>query len=73
MTSSIASRASDSAAAEPPQPASNSPTPVAVKKCETTSETYREYIARVEKEEASAADLNAGMLAELKTGGPACE
>ncbi len=64
--------ASDSAAAEPPQPASNSPTPVAVKKCETTSETYREYIARVEKEEASAADLNAGMLAELKTGGPAC-
>ena len=35
-------------------------------------ETYRSYIARVEKEEASAADLNAGMLAELKSGGGSC-
>ena len=36
-------------------------------------ETYRAYIARTEKEEAAASDLNAGMLAELQSGGPACE
>ena len=36
-------------------------------------ETYRAYIARTEKDEASAADLNAGMLAELKGDGPACQ
>ena len=36
-------------------------------------ETYRAYIARTEKEEAAASDLNAGMLAELQSGGPNCE
>ncbi|MEM9705168.1 MAG: hypothetical protein AAF850_03735, partial [Pseudomonadota bacterium] len=36
-------------------------------------ETYRDYIARVNKEEASAADLNAGMLAELNSGGVTCQ
>lgn len=35
-------------------------------------ETYRSYIARTEKEEASAADLNVGMLAEIKGDGPGC-
>ncbi|MEL7492068.1 MAG: transglycosylase SLT domain-containing protein [Pseudomonadota bacterium] len=36
-------------------------------------ETYRGYIARTEKEDAKATDLNAGMLAELRGDGPACE
>ena len=35
-------------------------------------ETYTGYIARTAKEEASASDLNAGMLAELESGGAAC-
>ncbi|GAB4521115.1 MAG: lytic transglycosylase domain-containing protein [Amphiplicatus sp.] len=34
--------------------------------------TYRDYIAETEREEASADDLNAGMRAELASGGPAC-
>ena len=33
-----------------------------------TCETYRDYIARTEKEDAGAGDLNAGMLAELQAG-----
>ena len=39
--------------------------PPSVQKCET----YRAYISAADKEEASAGDLNAGMLAELKGGG----
>ncbi|MEM9170129.1 MAG: lytic transglycosylase domain-containing protein [Pseudomonadota bacterium] len=35
-------------------------------------ETYRTYIARVDAEEAAAGDLNAGMLAELRSGGAVC-
>lgn len=34
--------------------------------------TYSDFIAETAKEEASAADLNAGALAELQGGGPAC-
>lgn len=35
--------------------------------------TYRDYIAEEAREEAAAADLNAGMLAELQGGGAACD
>lgn len=35
-------------------------------------QTYTAYIAATDKEEASAADLNAGMLAEFKSGSAAC-
>jgi hypothetical protein len=35
--------------------------------------TYSDFIAETAKEEASAADLNAGALAELRGGGPACQ
>ena len=40
---------------------------------EKPCQTYRAYIAATEKEEASAADLNAGMLAELQSGEEQCE
>ncbi|MEZ5927737.1 MAG: hypothetical protein R3C55_04555 [Parvularculaceae bacterium] len=36
-------------------------------------ETYRAYISAADKDEASAGDLNAGMLAELKGGGSAAK
>lgn len=35
--------------------------------------TYRDYIAETAREEASAADLNSGMLAESRGGGTVCE
>lgn len=41
-------------------------------KSEDGCQTYRDYIAEEEKDEASASDLNAGMLAELNGGGAAC-
>ena len=41
----------------------------AAKECQT----YRDYIASTAREEASAADLNSGMLAEARSGGAACE
>ena len=35
--------------------------------------TYRAFVAENAEDEAAAADLNAGMLAELESGGPACQ
>jgi hypothetical protein len=37
-----------------------------------TCRTYREFVAEVSREDASAADLNAGMLAEIAGGGASC-
>ncbi len=57
------------------EPAGGSGEPEAdnVRPDEEHCETYRNYIARTEKDEASAADLNAGMLAEITGDGPRCE
>ncbi len=47
----------------------SAPDPREIEECET----YRSYIARTERDEAQASDLNAGMLAELNGDGPGCE
>ncbi|MEQ8178669.1 MAG: transglycosylase SLT domain-containing protein [Amphiplicatus sp.] len=71
----LAQRAADEAEASGAPAGDSVPMLGALTEPEMTAEecrTYRDYIAETDKQEASADDLNAGMRAELASGGPNC-
>ncbi|MEE2692777.1 MAG: transglycosylase SLT domain-containing protein [Pseudomonadota bacterium] len=71
----LAERAADEAEAEGAPAGDSVPMLGALVEPEVTAEeckSYRDYIAETDKQEASADDLNAGMRAELASGGPSC-
>lgn len=82
-------RLAPSAATSPASPATNPPAMAPIRALEdkppstlrsvnalssdASCQTYRDYIATTARENASAADLNSGMLAEARSGARACE
>ncbi len=71
----LARRAADEAEAAGSPAGDSAPLLGALAEPEVTAQecqTYRDYIAQTDQQEASADDLNAGMRAELASGGPSC-